>query len=75
MYSRIEEQGHRLTSFEEEFSARMPTPDEAHSLDLPTGVPVLDLIRIAHAGDRAVEVLVSVIAADKHVFHYAVPAD
>ena len=75
VYSRIEEQGYRLTGFEEELSARMPTPEEAHSLDLPAGVPVLDLIRIAHADDRPVEVLVSVVAADKHVFHYAVPAD
>jgi hypothetical protein len=30
---------------------------------------------LAYAGDRAVEVLVSVVAADTHVFHYTFPAD
>ena len=75
VYARIEEQGLLLTRFEEELQARMPTPDEAHSLQLAPGVPVLDLVRTAYAGDRAVEVLVSVAAADKHIFHYAFPAE
>jgi transposase len=73
VYARIEEQGLQLTRYEEELKARMPTPDETRSLNLASGTPVLDLIRVAYAGDRAVEVLVSVVAADKHVFHYAVP--
>jgi GntR family transcriptional regulator len=75
VYARIEEQGLRLTRYEEELKARMPTPDEIRSLHLPSGTPVLDLIRVAYAGDRPVEVLVSVVAADKHVFHYVFPAD
>ncbi|MGH8932283.1 MAG: GntR family transcriptional regulator [Egibacteraceae bacterium] len=75
VHSRIEEQGILLTRFEEELQARMPTPDEAHSLHLAPGVPVLDLVRTAYAGDRAVEILVSVAAGDKHVFHYAFPAE
>jgi GntR family transcriptional regulator len=75
VYARIEEQGLQLTRYEEELKARMPTPDETRSLNLASGIPVLDLIRVAYIGDRAVEVLVSVVAADKHVFHYAFPAD
>jgi GntR family transcriptional regulator len=75
VYARIEEQGLQLTRYEEQLKARMPTPEETRSLNLPSGTPVLDLIRVAYAGDRAVEVLISVVAADKHVFHYTFSAD
>jgi hypothetical protein len=51
-----------------------PTPDEIRSLDFVARLPVLDLIRTAYSDDRAVEVLISVAAADKHVFHYDFPA-
>ena len=53
----------------------MPTPEEIRDLDLSPRTPVLDLIRTAFSDDRPVEVLVSVVAADKHLFHYIIPAD
>ena len=70
VYARIEEAGHTLTRFTEELAFRMPTPEESHSLHLGAGVPVVDLVRVAYAGDTPVEVFVSVLAGDKHVFQY-----
>jgi GntR family transcriptional regulator len=70
VYARLEEAGHKLTRFTEELAFRMPTPEEARGLHLGTGVPVVDLIRVAYAGDEPVEVFVSVLAGDKHVFQY-----
>ena len=74
MYARLEEAGHTLTRFTEELSFRMPTPEEARGLYLGTGVPVVDLIRVAYAGDEPVEVFLSVLAGDKHVFQYGFDA-
>ncbi|MFK0290991.1 GntR family transcriptional regulator [Streptomyces sp. NPDC090442] len=75
-YARLEERGHRLASFREELQARMPTEDEKKSLRLLPGVPVVSLIRTAiDTGGRAVEVFVSIVAADKHVFQYDFSAD
>ncbi|MFD6298117.1 GntR family transcriptional regulator [Streptomyces sp. NPDC060235] len=75
-YARLEERGHRLASFREELHARMPSDDERRSLRLLPGVPVVSLIRTAiDTSGRAVEVFVSVVAADKHVFQYDFSAD
>ncbi|MQB02354.1 MAG: UTRA domain-containing protein, partial [Actinobacteria bacterium] len=74
VYARIEDAGHTLTRFTEELSFRMPTPDEARALHLGSGVPVIDLIRIAYAGDHPVEVFTAVMAGDKHIFQYEFPA-
>jgi GntR family transcriptional regulator len=75
IYARLEEQGYQLSRFTEELSFRMPTPDELRSLDLTGGVPVVALIRVAYSGEQPVEVFVSVLAGDKHVFSYEIPAD
>ncbi|SRR6266568_123517 len=51
--------------------ARMPTSDEAKTLRLPRGVPVVRVLRtIYDADDRPVEVQDSVAAADRHQFRY-----
>jgi GntR family transcriptional regulator len=70
VYARLEEAGHKLTRFTEELAFRMPTPEEARGLHLGAGVPVVDLVRVAYAGDEPVEVFLSVLAGDKHVFQY-----
>lgn len=76
IYARLEESGHLLGSFTEEVSARMPTPDEAHALRLAVGVPVLHLIRIAIDQDgKPVEVCDTVMAADRYLLCYTLPAD
>lgn len=73
-YARIEEHGHRLTRFEEHLTFRMPRPREQRLLELPTGVPVIDLTRIAYAGERPVECFRGVMAGDKYEFHYRIAA-
>jgi GntR family transcriptional regulator len=75
LYARLEEMGHRLDRFEERVTARMPSPDEARSLDLGPGTPVIVVNRTAYvAGDRPVEICDSVIAADRYELQYDIPA-
>jgi GntR family transcriptional regulator len=69
-YARLEEAGLRLTSFYEEFSARMPTPDEVRLLRLPIGTPVVCVLRIAYSDDQPVEVFDSVVNSSMIVFTY-----
>lgn len=44
IYGRLEELGHVMTSIRDEIIARMPTPHEAAVLQLPSGVPVLEVL-------------------------------
>lgn len=76
IYARLEEQGHRLKEFTEEVSARMPQPEEARTLQLRAGVPVLHLIRTAFdLDDRPVEICDTLMAADRYVLDYKLQAD
>lgn len=75
IYARLEDLGHRLERFTESATARMPTPDEASELELPPGVPVIRIVRVAYAvGGRPVEVCDTVMAADSFVLEYELPA-
>ncbi|MEP6463538.1 MAG: GntR family transcriptional regulator [Frankiaceae bacterium] len=75
IYARLEETGHRLSRFAEEVTARMPVPDESRSLRLSAGVPVFVLVRTAYDSEgRAVEVCDTVMAADRFVLAYDLPA-
>jgi GntR family transcriptional regulator len=67
IFSRLEERGHTMTSGQDEIIARMASHEEAQTLDLPPGVPVLDVLhtsldqdgepfevsRFVHRADRA----------------------
>ena len=76
IYARIEEAGHRLARFTEEVTARMPMPDEAKALHLPSGTPVMRVLRTAYDTDGlAVEVCDTVMTADLFVLSYELPAD
>ena len=55
----------------EELELRMPTPVEAESLMVPSGVPVARVIRTAYDLDEGVEVLVSVVQY-RHRFVYEI---
>lgn len=75
IYARLEETGHVLKRFVEEVSARMPTPQETAALHLRAGVPVITLLRVAYdVSDVAVEVCDTVMAADRYVLNYELPA-
>jgi GntR family transcriptional regulator len=75
IYARLEERGHRLGSFAEEVSARMPSPDERRSLQLAAGVPILVVVRTAFDIDGIpVEVCDTIMAADRYVLAYELPA-
>jgi GntR family transcriptional regulator len=53
----------------------MPSPDEARMLRLSPGVPVFSQIRTAYDTDgRPVEVCDTVMAADRYVLSYELPA-
>lgn len=75
IYARLEELGHRLTHFEEAVSTRPSRPEEAASLGLPSGNPILAVTRVAWAGERAVEMNDMVLAGDRHELVYLLPAD
>jgi GntR family transcriptional regulator len=75
VYARIEEQGRDLARFTEEVEARMPTLEEARALALPAGTPIFHLVRIAYdVEDRPVEVCDTIMAADRYVLTYELPA-
>ena len=64
-----------LASFAEDVSARMPDPEEARSLQLAPGVPVINVVRTATDRDgTAVEVCDTVMAADAYMLSYELPA-
>ena len=74
-YARIEDLGHALTRFEEKHWPRPATDHERAQLELDAGDHVIELHRVAYAGDRAVECFVSAMAGKRHRFEYAVAAD
>jgi len=74
-YARIEDAGHRLSHFDEQLTFRMPTSTERRALRLGPGVPVVDLVRIAHTRTRPLECFVAVMAGDRYRFAYEIPAD
>ena len=76
IYARIEEAGHRLSRFTEDVTARMPLQDEAKALHLPSGTPVMRVLRTAYDTDGVpVEVCDTVMTADLFVLSYELPAD
>jgi GntR family transcriptional regulator len=75
IYARLEERGHELKRFSEEVTARMPTVDEIRALRLQPGVPVFRVVRVAYdRGELPVEACDTVMAADRYVLGYELPA-
>jgi GntR family transcriptional regulator len=75
IYARLEERGHPLKRFSEEVTARMPTVEEVRALRLEPGVPVFRVLRVAYdADERPVEACDTVMAADRYVLNYELPA-
>lgn len=73
-FAQLDAVGHTPTRIREEWSARMPSPEEVATLDLLPGTPVLDFVRtIFDQNGRAVEVMISLIAADSAEMIYEFP--
>jgi GntR family transcriptional regulator len=71
VYARLAEIGHEPVRFTERLRARMPLTGEATALDLPTGTPVLAIIRSAFdAADRCVEVTEMILDASAYELDY-----
>ncbi len=51
LYARFEERGWPIEKIREEVTARMPTPPEAALLNLPEGVPLLEVLHTGMTGD------------------------
>jgi len=71
IYARLEDAGHVLTRYTEQVSARMPRREEVEALELPPGVPVLDLLHVGfdqHA--EAFEATRFVVRADRGALAY-----
>jgi GntR family transcriptional regulator len=67
----LAELGHEQVRALDEIYVRMPTPDEARRLDLGPGTPVAYHIATGYtADDRAVRVVLNVLAGDRHVIVY-----
>jgi DNA-binding GntR family transcriptional regulator len=73
--SRLEKAGHWPISWMEIHRARMPTKEEAALLEIPTNLPVLEIVRVGNSGrdGKPIEVTEYVVASDRvetiHVLH------
>jgi DNA-binding GntR family transcriptional regulator len=73
--ARIEKAGHWPIEWMEIHRARMPSKEEAALLDIPAGLPVLEIVRVGTSGTdgKPVEVTEYVVASDRvetvHVLH------
>jgi GntR family transcriptional regulator len=75
-YARLEEAGHVIASFVEHVGARMPTPDEATTLQLDEGTPVITVTRVAYGQDGTpLEMNDMVLAANIYEVSYEWLAD
>ncbi|KAA2264815.1 GntR family transcriptional regulator [Solihabitans fulvus] len=62
-----------VRQFVEDLDVRLPLPHEAETLAIPEGVPVVRVLRTAYDSDgRALEVLDSLLPADRYAFRYVI---
>jgi GntR family transcriptional regulator len=63
----------RIARFAEEVEVRMPRPEEAGQLAIPSGVPVARILRTLYdESGEVVEVLDSVLPGDRYVLRYEI---
>lgn len=76
IYGRLEERGHLMTSGQDEILARMASYDEATTLDLSPGVPVLEVLHTSFDQDgQPFEVSRFVHRADRAGLVYRFPVE
>ncbi|MDH2393140.1 GntR family transcriptional regulator [Streptomyces sp. HNM0663] len=72
----FEEKGHVMTRIHDEITARMPTPEEVGHLELPQGVPVIEVMHTSLDQDgEPYEVTRFVMRADMNGLSYNVPVE
>jgi len=64
------EHGHVEVGYRDEVTTRMPAPEEASTLDLGTGVPVLAYVRTAYTKERPVRHTETIFAGDRNRLVY-----
>ena len=64
------EHGHIEIGHRDELTTRMPSPEEARTLDLPAGVPVLVYTRTAYTKDRPVRLTETIFSGDRNRLVY-----
>lgn len=76
IYARFEDLGHVVARSLDEVSARMPIPEEIGMLDLPAGVPVLELSHTSiDQHGEPFETTTFVMRADRIAVAYDIPID
>jgi GntR family transcriptional regulator len=74
IFAHFEHLGHRLVRFQEDVSARMPSPDEVKALYLGRGIPVIEVLHTSIDQDRAAfEVTQFILPADRNVLTFELP--
>jgi GntR family transcriptional regulator len=72
----LEDKGHVMARIDDEVTARMPTPEEIQYLQLPRGVPVLDVLHTSiDQGGEPYEVTRFVMRADMNGLRYNAPVE
>ncbi|MEU9786150.1 GntR family transcriptional regulator [Streptomyces phaeochromogenes] len=72
----LEEKGHTVVRINDEVTARMPTPEEVQYLQLPRGVPVLDVLHTSLDREgEPFEVTRFVMRADMNGLNYNAPVE
>jgi GntR family transcriptional regulator len=72
----LEDQGFVMARLREEVSARMPRGDEAETLRVPPGVPIIDVLHTSLDGDgRGYELTRFVMRADMSGLLYDTPVE
>ncbi|RIQ18271.1 GntR family transcriptional regulator [Jiangella rhizosphaerae] len=71
----LADRGYAQVYYNDELTARMPTPDEAKALNIGPGVPVMCHMRTGVTkGGKPIRVTVTVMPGDRHRLLYEVPA-
>lgn len=71
LYARFEECGHAITSIREEISARTPSMEERKLLQMPEGVPLLEVMHTGYdQTDKPFEVTIFRLRADQNGLDY-----
>lgn len=70
LYQRLAARGFTVTRYAEDIEARQAEPDEADFLGLTEAQHVLEVTRIAYAGDKPVDVVINVFPAQQWQLSY-----